>query len=266
MTMRSRTFSLLLALGLAPLPAAAGPRASGARRAVPAPSTDGVRRVEVTGPRLTLGDLVSGLGELGAADIGPSPAPGVVRLITREEIATLLDAQQIQGARPLPEAVRVSRKIDVLAAERLRELAADAIVASGLRRGVRLRTVSPPGGVKVATGWQAVTATVPKPPRHEGEWSTTVILAFDAGGQRVARVALPAVFDVSAEGARPDLGKGEPVTLIVRSGLVEIAARAVAGDNADVGDTFPVTLRPSGKVVRARLVARDRALLEGSTP
>lgn len=265
MTMRPHVFPLLLALALASSGAAAEPRASTRARS-PSAAVDGVRRVEVAGPRLTLGDLLSGLGDLGAVDLGPSPAPGVARLVPREELVRILESQQIQGVVALPEAVRVVRKVDVLDPARLRELVEGAIAESVVRRGVRLRAVQAPSGVKVASGWTSVAASVPKPPRHAGEWSTTAILAFEAEGQRVARVAVPVVFEISPDAARPDLAKGAAVTLVVRSGLVEVSARATAGDNADVGDTFPVTLRPSGKVVRARLVTPDRAILEGGAP
>jgi flagella basal body P-ring formation protein FlgA len=62
------------------------------------------------------------------------------------------------------------------------------------------------------------------------------------------------------------VSKGAAITLVVKTGLVEISTKAVANDNADVGDTLPVMLRPSGKVVRAKLIAKDRALLEGTNP
>jgi len=253
--LRPRHLPILLALACLPQAAYAKEGA-----------TDGVRRVEVTAARLKLGDFVAGLGELGETDLGPSPAPGVTRLLTRDDIASTLESQAIQGVRGIPDAVRVSRKLEVLNPEKLRLLAADAIEASGLRPGVELKSVQLPALVKIASGWDKVTATVPKPPRRPGSWSATVVLAFEAEGQRLARVAVPAIFDVSPAAAMPDASKGDALTLVVKSGLVEVSTRGTAGDNADVGDTLPVTIRTSGKVVRARLVARDRAVLEGSTP
>jgi len=253
--MRARFLPLVIALAWAPSELAARERPN-----------DTVRRVEVATSRLKLGDIVAGTGELSETDLGPAPAPGVVRLVTREELTALLESQSIQGVEGLPEAVRVSRKLEGLTADRLRALATEAIEATGLRRGIRLKSLQLPPGVKVVSGWETVTASVPKPPRRPGEWPATVVLVFEADGMRVARVAVPAVFEISQSGAMPDLSKGEVVMLIVKSGLVEVSTRATAGDNADVGDTFPVTLRPSGKLVRARLVARDRAVLEGSSP
>ncbi|MBM4377493.1 MAG: flagella basal body P-ring formation protein FlgA [Deltaproteobacteria bacterium] len=227
---------------------------------------DGVRRVEVTGPRLRLGDLVEGLGALADVDLGPSPAPGVSRLLRRDELRAELEAQGISSVPRLPEAVRVSRRLERVTSARLQALLLDAVRGAGLRDGIVLRRAEAPANLKVASGWQRVSAMVPRPPRRPGEWSTTVTLAFELDGQKLARVAVPAVFDVSPEAAAPDLAKGGPVTLVVKNGLVEIAARASAGDNADVGDVIPVTVSATGKVVRAKLVTKDRAVLEGRRP
>jgi hypothetical protein len=227
---------------------------------------DGVRRVEVVGARLRLGDLVGGLGHLAQVDLGPAPAPGVSRLVRREEIRAELEAQGIVSVPRLPEAVRVSRRLERVTTEKLQALASEAVRGVGLREGVVLRRVEAPANLKVASGWQRVSATVPRPPRRPGEWLTTVTLAFELDGQKLARIAVPAVFDVSPAAAAPDLAKGGPVTLVVKSGLVEIAARASAGDNANVGDVIPVTVGATGKVVRAKLVTRDRAVFEGRLP
>lgn len=261
--MRGRLAFLVawLALDLVSGPAWARPRAAETLAA-----SDRVRRVEIPGARVRLGDLVEGAGDLAELDLGPTPAPGVSRLVTREELRAALDAQGIQGGPHLPDAVRVVRKLERLTSERLQSIATDAIRGAGLRAGIELRELQAPGEVKVVGGWQRVSAVVPRPPRRAGVWSTTVTLAFESDGQRVARVAVPARFDVSPEAAIPDLAKGAPVTLVVKSGLVEIATRAIANDNADVGDVVPLTVRATSKVVRARLVGRERAMLEGGLP
>jgi hypothetical protein len=224
-----------------------------------------VRQVEVAAARIKLVDLMANLGEAGELDLGPAPAPGASRLVTREEIAQALKEHQIVGVSHLPEAVRVARKMDQLTFERLRTLGEDAIARAGTRTGVRLKSLQPPASVRVASGWQSVTTQLPKSPRRAGEWTTTVMLSFEGEGQKLARVAVPAVFEISADGAAPDISKGAPLTLVIRTGLVEVSTKAVAGDNADIGETFAVTLRPSGKVVRAKLVAKGRAMVEGST-
>lgn len=257
-----RTFCLPLLLALVGAPFELEAR----ERTKSVPPTNSVRTVEVATNRIKLGDIVVGLGELGETDLGPAPAPGVARLLTREEVIALLESQSIEAVNGVPEAVRVTRKLDTLKSEELRNLAAEAVELSGLRQGVQLKSMQVPSTLKVATGWETVTANVPKAPRHPGAWTTSVVLEFDAAGLRVGRLSIPMSFEISPSGALPDVSKGDLVVLVVKSGLVEVSTRATAGDNADIGDTFPLTLRPSGKVVRARLVSRDHAVLEGSMP
>jgi hypothetical protein len=55
--------------------------------------------------------------------------------------------------------------------------------------------------------------------------------------------------------------RGGALTLVVRRGLVEVTSAAVAGADADIGNILQVTLRPSGRTVRARLVEKDLAEL-----
>lgn len=225
-----------------------------------------VRRVEIAAARIRLGDLIEGLGDLADLDLGEAPGPGAARLITRAELAATLERQAVQGVPTLPSAVRVVRKLDALTPDRVRALATEAIEATRPRPGIKLKHLNVASVVKVASGWERVTASVPRPPHRAGQWMTTVTLTFELDGAPVARVSVPASFDVSAEAARPDVRKGETVTLVVKRGLVEIAARATAKDDADVGDGVYLALQANGKIVRGFLVAPNRAVLEGATP
>ena len=47
---------------------------------------------------------------------------------------------------------------------------------------------------------------------------------------------------------------------MLRKGLVEIAIGGVAGSDTDVGSVFQVTLKPSGRVIRARAIDKDHAV------
>jgi hypothetical protein len=47
---------------------------------------------------------------------------------------------------------------------------------------------------------------------------------------------------------------------VVSRGLVEVTTPAVTSADADIGDVVQVLLRPSGRALRAELVAKDRAL------
>ncbi len=109
-------------------------------------------------------------------------------------------------------------------------------------------------------GWDEVQAAVPKAPRRKGAWSTTATVVLRAGGSPQARLSVPVVLWISAAAAKPDVARGGHLTLIVRRGQVEVRVRALAAVDADVGDTLLVKLKPSGKLVRAKLVRHDQAV------
>ena len=81
----------------------------------------------------------------------------------------------------------------------------------------------------------------------------------------IGRIVLPPLLvpvelNVSDEGAKPDAGRGQPVQIVLRRGLIEVAAAAVLGADANVGETVPVTIRNTGRVVRAKLTEPGKAL------
>ncbi len=47
---------------------------------------------------------------------------------------------------------------------------------------------------------------------------------------------------------------------MVRQGLIEVRIGASAGADANIGDMLPVVLRPSGRVLQARLIEPTVAL------
>lgn len=225
---------------------------------------DGLREIEIATPRVGLAAVLPELAEtLGDVDLGPSPQPGTSRVLSASDVREALTSQGISGEFELPHAVRLVRKMATLTPERLDELTREAVLEAGLKTGLRLKTVKAPPRIRVAAGYTRVSAKVARPPRKTGEWTTTVVLSFESEEQLLARVAVPVIFDVSAEAALPDASKGQSLTVVVMAGLVEIRAKGIAGENANVGDVLPITLRPSGRVVRARLVAKDRAVTEG---
>ena len=273
MNLTPKTTSLALAVALgAAAPVAHGQAAARTSKTASAASapqsapTDPLREIELATPRVGLAAVLPELAEtLGDVDLGPAPQPGTSRVLSAVEVREALTSQGISGEVELPTAVRLVRKMDTLTTERLGELTREAVLAAGLKAGLRLKTVKAPPRIRVAAGFTRVSAKVARPPRRTGEWTTTVVLSFEAEEQLLARVAVPVVFDVSAEAALPDASKGQMLTVVVMAGLVEIRAKGVAGDNANVGDVLPITLRPSGRVVRARLVAKDRAVTEGAS-
>jgi hypothetical protein len=225
-----------------------------------------VREVTVARARLLLGDVLPACAaDVAALDLGPAPASGGSRLVTRDELRHAFEAASAKAPAWLPEAVRVVRKMQRLASADLDKLAHDALDAGPMPRGASLVHLAAPHGAQVAAGWDAVHAALPRPPHRTGPWKSVATLTFTAGAEVLTTLSVPVDLALGAEAAAFDLPKGGAVTLVVRHGLVEIEAQGMAAVDADVGAVLPVTLRPSGRVVRARLVTPDRAeLVEGS--
>ncbi len=219
-----------------------------------------VATVEVSGPRVRLGDLVPHAGAaVGAADLGVAPQPGGSRLVTRDELARAAAEAGAPKSLRLPSSVRVVRRMRKLAAAEVDRLVRDALAGPSLPRGAVLTAVRAPRLLEVADGWDAVAAELPKPPKRSGPLPTTALLTFSRAGEVIARASVPVDLTLSADAAVSDVARGAAITLVIRRGLVEITVSALAGADADIGAVLPVTVRPSGRVVRARLVEKDRA-------
>lgn len=224
----------------------------------------GLKSVQVSSTRVTLSDIVPRVSEdLADVDLGRAPAPNGTRVITGAHIKKALNERNLPIPHRLPKATRVVRKMRVLTAPELRRIGKAALAKAPGRKGVVLRAIIPPPKTRIAAGWTEVNVRLPKPPRRAGKWSTSAMLTFSAGGEVIKRVALPVRFDVSADAAKPDVSKGSPLMLLVKSGLIELRVRASAGANADIGQVMQVVLRPSGRVVRAKLLSKKKAVAIG---
>ena len=231
----------------------------GAARAEASPPA----QVTVTGARVLVGDVVRGASpDAASVDLGPSPAVGGSRLIDRATILRALREHAATEPAQLPEAVRVARLSRTVTATELERLTRTGLSERPLPRGAAIAGVRASRGLDVAAGWDAVTAELPRLPRRAGPLSTTALVTFRAGSEVLGRASVQVDLVLPATAAEPELARGAAVTLVVRQGLVEIRVGASAGADADVGDTLPVILRPSGRVLRARLIERDTALAE----
>ncbi len=218
------------------------------------------REMLVASARVRLGDVVPGAPEeLRAVDLGPSPAPGGSRVLSRADIVAALpegaDAKKVS----LPHSVRVVRKTTSLAAAALESLAAEAIARRGIEKGGTLVAARPRAAVSVAAGWDRISAELPRLPRKAGKHLTTATLVFLEGDITLAKVPVPVELALPPGAALPDVKKGARLVFSVERGTFEIRVSGAAGADADVGDPLPVTLE-SGKVVRGRLVSRDPAV------
>jgi Chaperone for flagella basal body P-ring formation len=248
--------------GLAPMLALAAALAATPRAAAEPPAAArGRPTVVVTGTRVHLGDIVPGAEAAAAAiDLGPSPAAGVSRLVTRADIAAALGAKQVAAPAAVPDAVNVVRRARRLAPSEVDAIVRAALGAQELGHGVTLASVRADRAFDVADGWTRVGVDVPRAPKKAGTFTTTAIASLFVGDDVIARLPVPVDLAVSSDGATFEVARGATVTLVVRRSFVEVRAPGFAGADADVGDPVPIQLRPSGRVVRARLVSKDEAL------
>lgn len=149
-------------------------------------------------------------------------------------------------------------------ANELTELARTAIVSSAARlpKGATLVAARASAGaaLEIPVAPSRVTIEITPPPRRAGAVVATAVLVFWRDAEVSARVPLHLDLSVPPEALVFDVPKGGVLTLVVRRGLIEVSVQAVTSADGDVGDVVQVLLRPSGRVLRAQLVARDRAI------
>ena len=161
-----------------------------------------------------------------------------------------------------PVAPAVTTRVPV--ANELLELTRTAITATPVRlpKGATVVAARPAvsGNVMIPIAPSRVTIDVTTPTRKAGPVATSAVLVFWKGAEIAARLPLRLELSVPPEALVYDVPKGGSVMLVVRRGLVEVSAPAVTSADADIGDVVQVLLRPSGRVMRAQIVARDRAI------
>lgn len=220
-----------------------------------------IREVSVIGPRILLSDLLPDVAGADAVDLGAVPGSGGSRLFEQRELAAALKEHELSGPKKLPDGVRVLRKMRTLSRAEL-EAATRTAGTAGLPRGVTLSTVRPPASVAVPEGWTSTRLEMGKPPRRTGAWSTSAMLVFAKDGEVLARIPVGMDVTLGADAAIPDMAHGASVTLIIRTGPVEVSTSALVGADGDIGAVVPVTVKSSGRPLRARVLDHDHVLLE----
>lgn len=214
----------------------------------------------VTGPRIHLSDLLPAASpDLGGIDLGPVPPPSGSRTLARADVVEAIRQSGQAEPKAMPESFRVVRKMKTLSAPEARTLVEEALAAA-LPKGAGLGNVSLKGPLEVPDGWNRVRADIPKPPRKSGPFSTRAVLSFQRDDDTLFQTNLPVELRLSAEAAMPDLARNAPVTLVIRRGLVEVTVQGNVTIDADVGDLVPVLLRPSGRILRGRLIDKDHVI------
>jgi hypothetical protein len=163
---------------------------------------------------------------------------------------------------PTTTVVRVAPTTHRPAGAELAEMVRAAVAASAVKlpKGATIKFVRPTAAVDVQLSRDRITIEMTPPARRAGSVITTAVLTFWKGGDIVSRLPISIELSVPAQALVFDVPKGASLSVVVRRGLVEVTAPAVLAADADLGDVVQVLLRPSGRSLRAQLVAKDRAL------
>lgn len=220
-------------------------------------------RVEVRGARVHARDLFG--AEAADVDLGPAPPAGASRSLHRAEIERAFAAA---GARPpakIPAAVKVTRRTRRLGAPEVAAAIRGELGSRPLPKGASLVGVRA-AAVEVAADFERVRVDLPQLPRRTGRITLQTPVTFvGAGDATIFRTIVPIDLELPPAAAHPDIARGATISLVVRRGRLEVTIPAVAATDADVGALLPVSIRPSGRIVRARAVDRDHAVaVEGS--
>jgi hypothetical protein len=225
-----------------------------AAKAPPAPDT---LRVEVKGPRVHTTDVFPGTVDV---DLGPTPPIGATRMIEKDEIEKAYAAAKAAPPKKIPAHVRVTRKTRKLTANDIDNAVKAALPK--LPRGAELIKVRG-SATEVADDFDHVSVDLPQIPRKAGPAMISATVTFmSAENAPLYRTAVPLDISLPPEAAFAEITRGSPIALVVRKGLVEISMPGVASMDGDVGGVVMVTLKPSGRVVRARAIDKDHAVAE----
>lgn len=231
----------------------------------PATSDPQTPRVEVKGPRVHSKDLFPGLGASSAAevDLGPTPPIGTTRVIDKEEIEKAFRDAKLTPPSKIPAHVRVSRKARKLSANDVDGAVKAALATQRLPRGATLVKVRS-SATEVSDDYDHVSVDLPAVPHRAGPMTVQATVSFLGadGGAPIHRSLVPLDISLPPEAAFPDVARGAAIALVIRRGLVEVSVPGVAAMDSDIGSVVMVTLKPSGRVVRARVLDKDHAIAE----
>lgn len=139
--------------------------------------------------------------------------------------------------------------------------AALAASPAGLPKYASLKAVRASAVTELGFAPERVTIEVTAPPRRAGAVTTSAVLSFWRNATTVgARTPVTLELDIPQAALVFDVAKGAPIALAIERGLVVVTTTAVAASDANIGDVIQVLLRPSGRALRARIVAKDRAV------
>ena len=213
----------------------------------------------VSSARLHVSDLVKAEGELGAIDLGPAPPPGASRLVSRAEIE-----EHVRAAGLDPKRLKLSASIRVVGASMrlspdMLAKAATPAIEKALPAGVTLVKVEPTSDLVTHPGTTVRAAVIPKLPRQKGSSQTSAMIELVSDDGVVTKMPVPITVEISDAAAHADVPRGVRLDVIYERGTIKIQTTGVALSDADIGDTMQMSLVATGRIVRAKILTRDRA-------
>jgi hypothetical protein len=165
-------------------------------------------------------------------------------------------AQPAPPARPAPPPKNATAsEVDALTRDALKDLE-----RTRLPRGAAIKAIRATSQIPLPPPPRRSTIEVTPPPRRAGAVTATAVVTVWKDDVIVGRIPVAIDLDVPPEALVWEVPKGAPVVLVVKRDTFEVSAPAVAGNDGDIGDVITVLLRPSGRQIRAKLIAKDRAV------
>lgn len=214
--------------------------------------------------RIRLGDLIpSAPAVVHDVDLGPAPAPGNSRLLSRQEIERQLrDAGRSPTLVRLPASIRVTSAAKRWTVAELQTLVQPA-VERALPRGARLSKLRVRKGYALSPRSEVGRVTFGKLPKREGPFQTTAMVELLADGETSVRLPVSVELELGTQATQSVLEKGAAVHLVIERGAARVSAVGVALSAGDVGDVVQFKVQNTHKVLRARIQSRTTAKVVG---
>lgn len=208
--------------------------------------------VSITSSRVSLADVMPECPPRACKmDLGPAPPPGVSWLVDASVIRSALEAggEDRRALRDV-EPVRVLSEARVLTPADAGEFVR-ASVEAALPRGVTLAGLEAKGSLTLPVRGSAGAATLPKLPRRAGPVTTTAMVEILLDGVLVRRAPFLVRLVIGASAARPDVPRGQALTLVIERRTATISTDGVALRDTEIGEVAPFRVQRTGRVINA---------------
>jgi len=206
--------------------------------------------VNVTSSRVSVADVwPECTPQACSMDLGAAPPPGSSSYI---DAAAIRSALASAGEKPPPglSGVRVYSAARVLSPSEAGELARPSIERA-LPDGVRLNSVEAKSKLTLPLLAVAGEVTLPKLPKRAGPLTTTAMLDVMLDGVLVRRVPILVRLNIAARAARPDVPRGQALTLVIERRSATISTDGISLRDAAIGEVAPFKVQRTGRVLHA---------------